>query len=68
MQQMTRAVESEADKVRLHMNADNYIVMVTQAWNDDTSIDVEKSAVFKWHMTLSSSSIKILLITTMTNA
>ena len=31
MQQMTRAVESEADKVRLHMNADNYIVMVTQA-------------------------------------
>jgi len=33
MQHMTRAIESDANKVGLHMNSDKCQVMVTQAWN-----------------------------------
>ena len=42
---MTRAVEREANKVGLRMNADKCKVMVTRAWNDDTNIEVEESAI-----------------------
>ena len=33
MQHMTTAIESDANKVGLHMNSDKCQVMVTQAWN-----------------------------------
>ena len=45
MQQMTRAIESEANKVGLRINADKCKVMVTQAWNDGTNIEVEESTI-----------------------
>ena len=41
---MTTTTEREANKVGLRMNADKCKVMVTtQAWNDDTSTEVDES-------------------------
>ncbi len=42
---MTTAVEREAKKVGLHMNAEKCKVMVTTSWNDEREIKIRESSV-----------------------